>query len=165
MIASGVHIDELRSGDWAAVAEIYRLGIETENATFETEVPSWDAWDAAHLGCCRFVARIGDDIVGWAALAPISRRPAYAGVAEVSVYVAPSAQSAGVGQALLEALVQGSEANGIWTLQGSIFPENVTSLKLHKGCGFRIVGRRQRIGRLNGVWRDVVLVERRGQIE
>ncbi len=165
MIAGGVHIDELQPADWEAVAEIYRQGLVTENATFETEVPSWDAWDAAHLGHCRFVARIGNDIVGWAALAPISPRPAYGGVAEVSVYVAPAAQNAGVGRALLEALVHRSEANGIWTLQGSIFPENITSLKLHKGCGFRVVGRRERIGQLNGVWRDVVLVERRSQIE
>jgi phosphinothricin acetyltransferase len=165
MIAGGVHIDELLPADWDAVAEIYRHGLVTENATFETEVPSWDAWHAAHLGFCRFVARIGDDVVGWAALTPISWRPAYVGVAEVSVYVAPAAQNAGVGRALLEALVHGSEANGIWALQGSIFPENVASLRLHKGCGFRVVGRRERIGRLNDVWRDVVLVERRSQIE
>ena len=165
MIAGEVRIDDLQPTGWPAVAEIYRHWIATENATFETEVPSWDSWDAEHLGCCRFVARTGDDVVGWAALTPISRRPAYAGVAEVSVYVASSAQDAGVGRALLEALVHGSEANGIWTLQGSIFPENVASLKLHQACGFRVVGRRKRIGRLNGVWRDVVLVERRSQIE
>ncbi len=165
MIIGEVQIDDLQPGDWEAVAEIYRHGIATENATFETEVPSWDAWDAEHLVGCRFVARSGDDVVGWAALTPISRRSAYTGVAEVSVYVAPAAQNAGVGRALLETLVHGSEANGIWTLQGAVFPENVTSLKLHQACGFRVVGRRKRIGRLNGVWRDVVLVERRSQIE
>ena len=165
MIVGEVRIDDLQPADWQAVAEIYRHGIATENATFETEVPSWDAWDAAHLVCCRFVARSGNDVVGWAALTPTSRRPAYNGVAEVSVYVAPAAQDAGAGRALLEALVHGSEANGVWTLQGSVFPENVNSLKLHQACGFRVVGQRERIGRLNGVWRDVVLVERRSQIE
>jgi len=118
-------------------------------------------WDANHLPYCRFVAREGDRVIGWAALSPISRRAVYAGVAEVSVYVATAAQGRGVGKALLRALIAAAEDAGIWTLQGSIFSENRASLALHQACGFRIVGRRERIAQLHGVWHDTILVERR----
>jgi phosphinothricin acetyltransferase len=152
-------------GDWPHVAAIYAAGIATRNATFETEVPAWEDWDAAHLQEHRFVAVENDRVVGWVALTGYSARGCYAGVADVSVYVDPSAQGRGVGRALLEHLVAGAEAAGIWTLQAGIFPENAVSLALHRGCGFRVVGTRERIGELDGVWRDVVLLERRSPLE
>jgi len=156
-----VQVEPLQPQDWPAVRDIYAEGIATGNATFETQVPDWDVWDANHLPHCRFVAREGERIVGWAVLSPVSRRAAYAGVAEVSVYVAETARGRDVGKALLQALVAAAEDAGIWTLQGSIFPENRASLALHQACGFRIVGRRERIAQLHGVWHDTVLVERR----
>jgi L-amino acid N-acyltransferase YncA len=146
---------------WAAVRSIYAEGIAGGQATFETEPPPWDRWDAAHHAHSRLVAVDGGRVEGWAALAPVSPRAAYAGVAEVSVYVAAAAQGRGLGRALLDAVVARSEANGIWTLQAGIFPENVASLALHAACGFRIVGRRERIGKLGGAWRNVLLLERR----
>ena len=151
----------MRAEDWPAVAAIFGEGIETRNATFETAIPSWDEWHADHLAEHRLAAREGDAVLGWAALSPYSRRAAYAGVAEVSVYVAASARGRGVGRALLEALVESSRARGLWTLQAGIFPENEASLALHRALGFREVGVRERIGRLDGVWRDVVLLELR----
>jgi phosphinothricin acetyltransferase len=147
--------------DWEAVAEIFRQGIATGDATFETAVPQWEEWDRAHLAEGRIVAREGERVVGWAALSPVSSRCVYGGVAEVSVYVAARAWGQGIGKALLSALIEASEAAGIWTLQAGIFPENVPSIHLHRACGFRQVGIRERLGQLNGVWRDVVLVERR----
>ena len=147
--------------DWAAVREIYRQGIATGNATFETSVPGWEQWDAGHLPCCRLLARDGEDVLGWAALSRVSSRAVYAGVAEVSVYVAAQARGHGVGSMLLSALVTASEQNGIWTLQASVFPENQSSIALHRRCGFREVGTRQRIGCREGRWRDTVLMERR----
>jgi phosphinothricin acetyltransferase len=155
-------IRPLGVADWPAVRAIYAAGIATGNATFETAPPEWPAWDAAHLAGHRFVACDGGDtVVGWAAASPVSDRCAYTGVAEVSVYVAPAAEGRGVGRALLAALVESSEAAGIWTLQAGIFPENRPSLALHERMGFRRVGVRERLGRLDGVWRDVVLLERR----
>jgi L-amino acid N-acyltransferase YncA len=148
-------------GDWPHVASIYAAGIATRNATFETEVPSFEEWNAAHLSEHRFVATDGDRVVGWVALSGYSDRCCYAGVADLSVYVDPSAQGRGVGRALLEHLVDDTERSGIWTLQAGVFPENAASLALHRRCGFRLVGTRERIGRLDGVWRDVVLLERR----
>ncbi|MGH9494836.1 MAG: GNAT family N-acetyltransferase [Candidatus Sulfotelmatobacter sp.] len=155
---------------WPAVREIYGEGIATGNATFETELPGWSRWDSGHLQQCRLVAvqkSIGQPdvpaVVGWAALSPVSTRLVYAGVAEVSVYVADKARGRGVGRLLLSALVSESEANGVWTLQAGIFPENFASIALHEKCGFRVVGRRQRIGNLNGLWRDVLLLERRSE--
>jgi L-amino acid N-acyltransferase YncA len=145
---------------WAAVRDIYAQGIASGNATFETELPDWEKWDSSHRKDCRFVA-VKAEVLGWAALSPISSRRVYRGVAEVSVYVAAAARGRGVGSALLEALVQESELNGVWTLQAGIFPENAASLALHKSCGFREVGIRRRIGKLGDVWRDVALVERR----
>jgi L-amino acid N-acyltransferase YncA len=154
-------IRDLQPGDWPEVAVIYAAGVATRNATFETDVPSWEEWDARHLARPRLVAVEAGAVVGWAALSPASARECYAGVAEDSVYVAPGRQGRGVGRALLEELVTRSEAEGLWTLQTSIFPENPASLALHLRCGFRVVGVRERIAELDGVWRDTVLLERR----
>jgi phosphinothricin acetyltransferase len=154
-------IEAMGRGDWDAVVRIYQQGIATGEATFETEAPSWESWDAAHLSFARLVARKNSEIAGWAALSPVSRRAAYAGVAEVSVYVAEAWRSRGVGSALLDRLISESEAKGIWTLQAVVFAGNAATLALHKGCGFREVGRRERISKLHGEWRDTVLLERR----
>jgi L-amino acid N-acyltransferase YncA len=149
---------------WDAVRTIYEEGLGTGQASFETRAPDWIGWDAAHLGHCRLVAVQGEPVLGWAALAPVSRREVYAGVAEVSVYVAASARGRGIGRLLLEELIRQSESAGIWTLQASIFPENLASLRLHESCGFRQLGRRERIARHYGVWRDTVLCERRSRV-
>ncbi|HTT18562.1 MAG TPA: GNAT family N-acetyltransferase [Candidatus Sulfotelmatobacter sp.] len=145
---------------WNAVREIYAQGIATGNATFETELPGWERWDRGHRQDCRLVAVEGD-VIGWAALSPVSARHVYRGIAEVSVYVAAAARRRGVGRSLLKALVHQSEESGIWTLQAGIFPENTSSIALHKACGFREVGVRRRIGKMGELWRDVVLLERR----
>ncbi|HYG79403.1 MAG TPA: GNAT family N-acetyltransferase [Pyrinomonadaceae bacterium] len=149
--------------DWDAVRAIYLEGIATGDATFETQAPAWGKWDAAHLAHCRLVARHGACVAGWAALSPVSARRVYAGVAETSVYVSAGFRGRGVGSALLGALVTCSEQHGIWTLQAGIFPENLASLALHRQLGFREVGFRERLGRMNGRWRDVILLERRSE--
>jgi L-amino acid N-acyltransferase YncA len=154
-------ISEMRPGDWEAVRTIYAEGIATRQATFEVEAPGWEAWDESHLPFARLVARKHEIVVGWAALSPVSRRQAYAGVAEVSVYVASDQRGTGLGRQLLEALIPQSEKHGIWSLQAVMFPENAASVALHLRCGFREVGRRDRIGKLDGAWRDTVLLERR----
>ena len=154
-------IDQMRPPDWDEVREIYLQGIAGGQATFETEAPDWENWDANHLAFARMVAREDEHLIGWAALSPISARRAYAGVAETSVYVASDQRGTGVGRMLLEALVSVSERHGIWTLQAIMFPENQASVALHRACGFREIGRRDRISKLNGVWRDTVLLERR----
>jgi L-amino acid N-acyltransferase YncA len=161
-----VRIEPLLPADWPAVAAIYAQGIATGDATFETELPSWERWDAAHLADHRLVARAGPagEVLGWAALAPVSDRCAYAGVAENSVYVAERERGLGVGRRLLTALVVGAERAGIWTVQTGIFPENTASLSLHRDCGFRVVGVRERVGQLHGRWRDVVFLERRSTV-
>ncbi|HEY2012169.1 MAG TPA: GNAT family N-acetyltransferase [Bryobacteraceae bacterium] len=151
----------MTSADWPAVRQIYIEGIASVEATFEKQAPDWEAWDAKHLPCCRLLARAEDDILGWAALSAVSSRPVYRGVAEVSVYVAARARERGVGSVLLNALVEASEENGIWTLQASIFPENRASIALHTRAGFHVVGTRERIGCQDGRWRDTVLMERR----
>ena len=156
-------IDGLRPEDWERVRAIYLEGIATGHATFETAVPSWEKWDADHLRQPRLVARDGSAILGWAALSPVSGRCVYGGVAEVSVYVGAAARGRGVGRALLLELVRTSEVAGIWTLQAGIFPENESSLALHNRCGFREVGRRERLGKLGATWRDVILLERRSR--
>lgn len=156
-----VVVRDLVPADWDRVAEIYRAGLATANATFETEVPSWETWDATHLATCRLVAERDGRIMGWTALSSVSDRCVYGGVAEVSVYVDAEARGAGVGFRLLEAAVRASEAAGLWTLQAGIFPENVASVRLHEKAGFRLVGRRERLGKLQGRWRDVLLLERR----
>lgn len=157
-------IRPLEASDWPAVREIYLAGIATGLATFETEAPTWERWDETHLPKPRLAATVDDKLTGWAALSRVSAREVYAGVAEVSVYVDAQARGHGVGKLLLETLVKESEAGGIWTLQASIFPENVTSIAIHRHCGFREVGTRRRIGQLNGVWRDTILFERRSEI-
>jgi phosphinothricin acetyltransferase len=143
------------------VSAIFREGLATGDASFEEACPDWAEWDSSHLAICRFVALAHDEVVGWAALAPVSERCVYGGVAEVSVYVAAGARRIGVGSALLAALVAASERDGLWTLQAGVFPENEASIVLHKKHGFRVVGTRERLGQLHGVWRDVVLLERR----
>ncbi len=152
---------DLRPEHWPEVARIYAAGIATGNATFETDVPSWEAWDVSHLQQHRFVAISSDAVLGWVAASAISDRCAYAGVVEHSVYVAPEARGQGVGRLLLEGLIASTEAAGVWTIQSGIFPENLASLALHERVGFRRIGTRERIGRLNGQWRDVVALERR----
>jgi L-amino acid N-acyltransferase YncA len=159
-----MELQPMRPDDWPAVRAIFEAGIATGDATFETAAPSWDAWDAGHLADHRLVARDGGRVVGWTALAPVSDRCAYAGVAEDSIYVAPDAQGRGVGRALLAAVVASAERGGIWTVQTGIFPENQASVRLHQACGFRLVGVRERLGRLNGRWRDVLLLERRSPV-
>jgi L-amino acid N-acyltransferase YncA len=157
-------LDSMRPRDWEQVRAIYLEGIEARTATFETEAPSWEKWNTAHLPDLRLVARAEDRILGWAALSPVSSRCVYAGVAEVSVYVAGGFTQRGIGRALLEALIKLSEKHSIWTLQAGVFPENQASLALCRKCGFREVGRRERLGKLDGVWRDVLLLERRSHV-
>jgi L-amino acid N-acyltransferase YncA len=151
----------MQSDDWYQVRQIYEEGIATENTTFETSSPEWEAWDKSHVANCRLVVRMDREIVGWAALSKVSGRCVYAGVAEVSIYIGALARGKGVGKALLSELVHGSEKSGFWTLQAGILRENTASIALHKACGFREVGYRERLGALNGVWRDVILMERR----
>lgn len=157
-------IQAMIEADWESVRAIYLEGIATGHATFETDAPSWEQWDRTRLQVGRLVAQSAGIVRGWGALSPVSARPAYAGVAEVSLYVAASARGQGVGTALLQALIEASEQAGLWTLQGAIFPENQASLALVARSGFREIGRRERIGRRDGVWRDTILVERRSQV-
>jgi len=154
-------IDQMKSSDWQQVREIYLEGIRSGNSTFETDAPSWEKWNDSHLEIARLVMRDEETVIGWAALSPVSKRDVYRGVAEVTVYVTESARGKGIGRVLLEALIAESEKNDIWTLQASIFPENTASVELHLRCGFREVGRRERIAMLRGVWRDTILFERR----
>jgi len=157
-------IDKMTKTHWPSVAQISREGIATQNATFETTVPEWEIWDESHLRECRFVARSGGSITGWAALSPVSTRCVYGGVTEVSVYVAGQHRGKGIGRKLLKRLINESEAIGIWTLEAGIFPENSASIELFKSCGFRVVGVREKIGKMYGNWRDVMLLERRSEI-
>jgi L-amino acid N-acyltransferase YncA len=156
-----LQVGAMTPDDWPRVRAIYEAGIATGNATFETDAPTWEAWDRGHLAAPRLVAGRGGNVLAWAALSPVSDRCVYEGVAEVSVYVDPLVAGKGVGKAVLSALVEASEAAGIWTLQTGIFPENEASLALHQRCGFRVVGRRERIGRMGDRWRDVIFMERR----
>jgi L-amino acid N-acyltransferase YncA len=157
-------IGQMVEQDWPAVRAIYIEGIQTGNATFEKSPPEWASWDASHLRVCRLVARSGDGVLGWAALSPVSDRCVYAGVAEVSVYVASRARGQGIGTRLLASLVEAADREGIWTLQAGIFPENVPSVELHKRNGFRVVGTREKLGSMDGRWRDVLLMERRSTV-
>lgn len=154
----------LEPSDWPRVREIYREGIASGDATFEAEVPGWEEWDREHLQSCRLVVEVGGRVEGWAALSPVSDRCVYGGVGEVSVYVADEAGGRGLGTRLLAALVRASEEEGYWTLQAGIFPENQASMRIHEKCGFRTVGVRERLGRMDGRWRDVVLMERRSDV-
>jgi phosphinothricin acetyltransferase len=159
-------IRALQPADWPAVKTIYEEGIATRNATFETKAPEWESWDASHRPDARFVAEDETGkLCGWAALTPVSGRCVYAGVAEVSVYISESSRGMGVGRLLLSQLVETSELLGLWTLQAGVFPENTASLTLHERLGFRLIGRRERIGQMkDGQWRDTILLERRSQV-
>jgi L-amino acid N-acyltransferase YncA len=157
-------VGEMTPQDWADVRGIYLEGIATGNATFEKSASDWEKWDAGHLKSCRFVARLGSEVLGWAALSSVSGRCVYAGVAEVSVYVAERARGRKIGSSLLDALVTASERESIWTLQAGVFPENEASIALHKRLGFRIVGTREKLGCMDGRWRDVILMERRSAV-
>ena len=151
----------MTEADWPEVAAIWADGIATGNATFETEPPSWSSFDATRHREGRFVAEIDGSVVGWAAIAPVSTRPCYAGVVENSVYVASAARGSGIGSALMQALVEAARQAGIWTIQTSVFPTNAASVALHERAGFRVVGRRERIAELDGVWRDTLFLELR----
>ncbi len=158
-----VLIRNLDKNDWKQAAEIYRLGIETKNATFEKSVPKWEDWDKNHLQHCRFVAELNNEVVGWAVLSRVSPREVYKGVAEVSIYISPLHSNKGIGKKLLTMLIDQSEKNGIWSLQASIFPENAASINLHKSCGFREIGYLEKIANMDGVWRNTILLERRSK--
>jgi phosphinothricin acetyltransferase len=159
-----VVLEELRPEHWPEVARIYAEGISTGNATFETEVPSWEQWDRTHLAEHRFVALRDGAVVGWVAVSAVSDRCVYGGVVENSVYVDDEARGQGVGRLLLERLIASTEGAGIWTIQTGIFPENGVSVRLHERVGFEVVGRRKRLGKLHGIWRDVLLLERRSDL-
>ncbi|USK36282.1 N-acetyltransferase family protein [Bacillus sp. F19] len=157
-------IEKMLDNDWEQVRSIYLEGIATGNATFETDAPSWESWDEGHSKTCRLVAKVEKNVLGWAALSPVSGRCIYAGVADVSIYINHTNKGLGIGSALLRSIIDLSEKEGFWTLQAGIFPANIPSLKIHKKEGFREVGIRERIGKMNGVWRDVVFLERRNNI-
>ena len=156
-------VTTLLSEHWPSVKAIYEAGLATGNASFQTSAPAWEEWNKSHLTHSRLVAIGNDAVIGWAALSPVSARPVYAGVAEVSVYIAPAHQGKGIGKALLSAVIATSEQNGVWTLQAGIFPENGASIALHKGLGFREVGIREKVGKMGDRWRDTVLLERRSK--
>ena len=159
-----IQITEMNASDWSEVARIYQEGIDTKIATFQNTIPTWEEWDKGHITSCRLVAKEKNQVIGWAALSPVSGRCVYAGVAEVSVYIAGEYRGKNVGVKLLEALITRSEAAGFWTLQSGILRENTASIKLHEKCGFRIVGYREKLGQMdNGKWHDVMLLERRSQ--
>lgn len=164
LITPQLAVQPLAESHYAAVSGIYLQGIATGNATFQTEAPDWQSWQAGHLPHSRLVALSGTEVAGWAALSPVSGRCVYKGVAEVSVYIGAGFRGRGAGSLLLNALIRASEENGIWTLQAGIFKENLASLALHQKCGFRVVGLREKIGQLNGIWRDVYLLERRSTV-
>ncbi len=154
----------MKERHWESVREIYRQGIATGNATFESSVPDWKEWDERHLAACRLIARCDNKVLGWAALSRVSSRQVYRGVTEVSIYIAQQARGRGIGRTLMRALVEASEQHGIWTLQAGILAENAVSIHMHQQVGFRVVGTRERIGCLDGRWRDTVLMERRSAV-
>jgi phosphinothricin acetyltransferase len=157
-------IGHMQPTDWEQVRRVYLDGLASGQASFETAAPTWEDWDESRLRHSRLVARADDQVIGWAALSPVSGRSCYAGVAEASVYIAAGSRGQGVGKALLEALIEESERNGIWSLYGATFPENSASIQLQLACGFRIVGRRERIAQHHGVWRDTIITERRSKV-
>ncbi|MFK7812687.1 MAG: N-acetyltransferase family protein [Maribacter sp.] len=158
-----IKLRKMEASDWEAVSKIYTDGIDTGFATFETNTPSYEAWNAAHMTACRIVAIENEKILGWAALSPVSSRCVYGGIGEVSVYVGNDSRGKGVGKLLIERLIKESEAEGLWTIQSGIFPENKGSIELHKKVGFRYIGKRERVGKLDGVWKDNLLFEKRSE--
>lgn len=156
-----MEIRKMRESDWEAVSNIYQEGIATGFATFEKTIPTFEAWNNAHMKSCRYVAVSDQGILGWVALSPVSSRCVYGGVAEVSVYIAMKSRGQGIGKRLMQTLITASEKEGLWTLQSGIFPENEGSIELHKQMGFRYIGKRERVGKLDGVWKDNLLFERR----
>lgn len=158
-----IYIDAMTVADYPEVARIYKEGIMTGMATFEKEVPSWESWDSNHIKKCRLVARWNKSVVGWAALSAVSSRCVYGGVAEVSIYVGTAARGKGLGSQLLKQLITESETQGYWTLQAGVFPENEASIRMHEKAGFRILGYRERIGQLDGIWKDNILFEKRSK--
>jgi L-amino acid N-acyltransferase YncA len=159
-----MEINSIQEKDYPSIAEIYLQGIATGYATFQTEAPEWDVWDKSHVSFCRLAAFENDEMLGWAALSPVSSRCVYGGVAEVSIYVASGVRGKGIGKILFAQLIKESEENSLWTLQSGVFPENIGSIKLHEDMGFRKIGFREKIGNMKGVWRDNVIMERRSKI-
>lgn len=157
-------IRKMSATDWEFVAKIYKEGIDTGIATFETNIPTFEVWDKAHMSTCRFVAENNTEIMGWVALSPVSSRCVYGGVAEISVYISKNSRGKGLGKLLLEHVIKASEQEGIWTLQSGVFPTNYGSIKVHEATGFRMIGKRERIGKLHGQWVDNVLFERRSSV-
>ena len=160
----GLKLREMEVADWISVAEIYKQGIETGNATFQQTIPTWDDWNKAHISTCRLIIEVDNEAAGWTALSAVSSRPVYAGIAEVSVYVGNKYRGQQIGTKLLEAIISESESKGFWTLQAGIFPENQASIAIHKKAGFREIGYREKVGKMKDVWRSTVLLERRSTI-
>jgi phosphinothricin acetyltransferase len=163
-VMSEVIIEEMHAESWEAVRRIYLAGIATKNATFQTEAPEWEAWDQAHRKDCRLLIKVDGQIAGWAALSNVSSRCVYAGVAEESIYIDPAFRGMGIGDQLMKQLITESEKYGIWSLQAGVFPENKASLSLHLKNGFRIIGVKEKIGKMDKVWRDVAMLERRSKV-
>ena len=159
-----MEIKQMTADSWTDVARIYETGIATKNATFERQAPDWDSWNNAHRKDCRLIALIKDKIVGWAALSNVSNRCVYSGVAEVSIYIDTDFRGKGIGDRLITELIKESESTGIWTLQAGVFPENTGSIRLHEKHGFRIIGKKERVGKMDDTWRDVLQLERRSKI-
>ncbi|WP_087974399.1 GNAT family N-acetyltransferase [Oceanobacillus rekensis] len=157
-------ISKMEEKDWEQVRDIFIQGIQTGNATFDTDAPSWEEWDRGHIHACRLVVSNGEKLLGWAALSQVSSRRAFAGIAELSIYLSVDSVGKGIGSKLIQAVIESSEAAGFWTLQSGIFPENTASIHLHKKVGFREIGVRKQLGKMNGRWRDVVMMERRSEI-
>jgi phosphinothricin acetyltransferase len=155
---------QMMPSDWQAVAQIYKEGIDTGNATFQTEIPTWEEWDRGHLKICRIVAEINNKVVGWVSLLAVSNRPVFTGVAEVSIYISAQHRGQKIGHQLLKQVIAESETNNIWLLHSGIFRENSSSIKIHESLGFRNMGYREKMGKMNGVWRDVLILERRSRI-
>ncbi|SHJ67185.1 GNAT family N-acetyltransferase [Aquimarina spongiae] len=162
-MSTDIAISNFTHQDWLVISEIYRQGIATGIATFETQIPSWEQWDATHITSCRFKAEMNNEIAGWAALSPVSKREVYRGVAEVSIYIASNFRKLGIGKLLLQYLIKESEAEGFWTLQAGIFSQNKASIALHKALGFREIGFREKVAKLHDIWYDNTLLERRSK--
>lgn len=162
---SAIKLEEMAPSDWPSVRAIYEEGIRTGIATFQTEVPSWEEWDQGHLQRCRFIAKAGDQILGWVALSPVSSRCCYKGIGELSIYIHPDSKGLGIGTLLLQKLIDESEKQGFWTLQSAIIKENTASRALHKKCGFREIGFREKVAQMpDGTWHDTILIERRSRV-